>query len=48
MSDLYDLLEKIHQKPGIYIGSPSLSHLHIFLCGYAFSRQEQGIALTDQ
>lgn len=48
MSDLYDLLGKIHQKPGIYIGSPSLSHLHMFLCGYAFSRQEQGMALTDQ
>ena len=46
MSTLYDLLNKIHQKPGIYIGAPSLSNLYMFLCGYSFSRQEQGIPLT--
>lgn len=48
MSGLYNLLNKIHQKPGIYIGSPSVISLHMFLCGYAFSRQEQGLALTDE
>jgi hypothetical protein len=48
MTDFYDLLRKIHQKPGIYISSPALSHLYMFLCGYAFSRQEQDLALTDQ
>ena len=48
MASLYDLLNKIHQKPGIYIGSPSVSSLHMFLCGYAFSREEQGLALTDE
>jgi hypothetical protein len=46
MSSFYELLKKIHKKPGIYIGSPSLSNLYMFLCGYSFSRQEQGIALT--
>jgi hypothetical protein len=46
MSSFYDLLNKINQKPGVYIGSPSLSNLYMFLCGYSFSRQEQGIALT--
>jgi hypothetical protein len=46
MCSLYDLLNKIHQKPGVYIGAPSVSGLHLFLCGYAFSRQEQGLAIT--
>ena len=48
MSSLYTLLDKIHQKPGMYIGSPSLSSLHMFLCGYAFSRQEQSLPLTAE
>ncbi|WP_448573710.1 hypothetical protein [Trichothermofontia sp.] len=34
--------------PGIYIGSPSISNLYMFLCGYGFSRQEQGLELTVQ
>ena len=48
MANLYNLLQKIHQKPGIYIGSPSVSSLHLFLCGYGFSRQEQGLDLTAE
>lgn len=48
VSTLYDLLDKIRQKPGIYIGAPSLSSLHMFLCGYTFSRQEQNLALTPE
>lgn len=48
MSSLYSLLNKIRQKPGIYIGVPSVSNLHMFLCGYAFSRQEQGIDMTAE
>jgi hypothetical protein len=48
MSSLYDLLNKIHQKPGVYIGAPSVSGLHLFLCGYAFSRQKQGLAITPE
>lgn len=48
MSSLYGLLHKIRQKPGIYIGVPSVSSLHMFLCGYAFSRQEQGIKITPE
>lgn len=48
MSSFYKLLNKIKQKPGIYIGAPSVSSLHMFLCGYAFSRQEQGLAITKE
>ncbi|MEL6555141.1 MAG: hypothetical protein AAFQ63_16995 [Cyanobacteria bacterium J06621_11] len=32
----------------MYIGSSSLSSLHMFLCGYAFSRQEQDLPLTPE
>lgn len=48
MTDLYDLLQKIHQRPGAYIGSPSVSNLYMFLCGYNFSRQEQELELTAE
>lgn len=48
LSSLYDLLYKIRQKPGIYIGVPSVSNLYMFLCGYAFCRQEQGIKMTAE
>jgi hypothetical protein len=46
MSNFYELLDKIHQKPGVYISVPSVTNLYMFLCGYAFSRQEQGLAVT--
>jgi hypothetical protein len=48
MSNFYDLLGKIRTKPGLYLGVPSVSSLHMLLCGYAFSRQEQGITLTSE
>lgn len=48
MASLYNLLTKIHQKPGVYIGSPSVSSLYMFLCGYGYSRQEQGLELTAE
>lgn len=48
MTSLYNLLTKIHQKPGAYIGSPSVSSLYMFLCGYGYSRQEQGLELTAE
>lgn len=48
MSNLYNLLKEINQKPGLYIGSPSVSNLYMFLCGYEFSRQEQELELTAE
>lgn len=47
MSGLYDILEKIKQKPGIYLGVPSISALRMFLVGYQFARRELGIATTE-
>ena len=48
MANLYKLLGNIHRRPGMYLGSPSVSGLHLFLCGYLFARQEQGLALTAE
>ncbi|ASC69750.1 hypothetical protein XM38_006790 [Halomicronema hongdechloris C2206] len=48
MAGLYNLIRKIHQQPGLYVGTPSISNLYMFLCGYAFSRQEQGLEITAE
>ncbi|MEE3719805.1 hypothetical protein V2H45_23975 [Tumidithrix elongata RA019] len=48
MRDLYDLLHAIKEKPAMYLGSPSVSNLFIFLIGYNFARREQGIPITTQ
>lgn len=47
MDNLFRLLEKISQKPGLYIGSPSATPLRHFLVGYKFARQEMGILPTE-
>jgi hypothetical protein len=31
---IYDMLEKIRRKPGMYIGERSINRLHAFLTGY--------------
>ena len=48
MASFYELLDKIRCKPGTYLGSPSVSSLYMFLCGYGFSRQEQGLEMTAE
>lgn len=48
MLDLYDLLNKIKQRPSLYLGKRSLSHLHVFLDGYTFARRQLGIPITEQ
>ncbi len=34
MSGVYEILSKIREKPGMYIGRPSVSDLFMFLVGY--------------
>lgn len=48
MSSFYALLNKIHQRPGMYLGSPSLTKLHLFLHGYWYAREEQGIPPSQE
>jgi hypothetical protein len=47
MSALFDLLEKVKTKPGLYIGTASITHLRMFIVGYRFARSEIGIANTE-
>jgi len=48
MTNLYDLLQKIQAKPGMYIGSPNINDLLIFLCGYQHACEEMGLTETEQ
>jgi hypothetical protein len=47
MSPLFSLLEKIKAKPGLYIGTASITHLRMFIVGYCFARSEMGVPNTD-
>ena len=44
---VFELLEKIEQKPGLYLGTASVTALRHFLVGYKFARQEMGILPTE-
>ncbi|MFM5888348.1 MAG: hypothetical protein ACKPFD_14685 [Dolichospermum sp.] len=45
---LYDLLTKIKQRPGMYLGKVSITRLKMLLMGYSMSRGELGLQLTQQ
>jgi hypothetical protein len=45
---LYDLLARIEQRPGMYLGKVSLTRLKMLLIGYSMSRGELGLQLTEQ
>jgi hypothetical protein len=47
MNTIFDLLPKIHQKPGLYIGKASVTILRHFLVGYKFARQEMNLQPTE-
>ncbi|MBW4602002.1 MAG: hypothetical protein KME29_21100 [Calothrix sp. FI2-JRJ7] len=47
-SGIYEILDKIKAKPGMYLGKASVSDLFIFLVGYKTARRELSIKLTDQ
>jgi hypothetical protein len=48
MSELFEILEKIHEKPGMYIGKASVNDLFMFLVGYKTARRELGIESTEK
>ncbi|HAN73596.1 MAG TPA: hypothetical protein DCQ63_04385, partial [Planktothrix sp. UBA8402] len=45
---LYDLLARIKQRPGMYLGKVSVTRLKMLLMGYSMSRGELGLQLTQQ
>jgi hypothetical protein len=47
MEPLFELLENIKNKPGIYIGKASVTELRMFIVGYRFARSELKIELAD-
>jgi len=48
MNGVFDILEKIRTKPGMYIGRPSVRDLFMFLVGYECARGELGIEPTQE
>lgn len=48
MSSVFDLLKRVQQNPGAYLGYPSVDNLSMFLKGYAIARKETGFDLNDQ
>ncbi|BAY91453.1 MULTISPECIES: hypothetical protein [unclassified Tolypothrix] len=48
MSKLFEILQKIRNKPGMYIGSASVSDLFHFLVGFKTALRELGIAATKE
>ncbi len=45
---LYGLLQRIKERPGMYLGRRSLTRLSMLLMGYSLARQELGLPLTEQ
>lgn len=48
MTKFYELLDRIQKKPAMYIGSPSISNLFMFLCGYQHARDLLETPVTEQ
>ena len=45
---LYEMLQSIKQRPGMYLGRCSITRLQSFLDGYMGARQDLGLPLTEQ
>ena len=48
MGGLFEFLERVKEKPGMYIGTTSVTHLRLFLVGYRFARAELNISSSDE
>lgn len=47
MTGLYNLLPKIKQRPGMYLGVASITSLRMFIVGYEFARKEMAFEATE-
>lgn len=45
---LHDVLQRIKQRPGMYLGKCSITRLSMLLAGYAMARAELGLPVTEQ
>lgn len=45
---LLDLLQRIKQRPGMYLGKCSITRLRAFLDGYGMARAELGVPRSQQ
>lgn len=45
---LYNLLQRIKERPGMYMSKPSITRLSMLLTGYALARSELGLPVTEQ
>lgn len=45
---LYDLIQRIKQRPGLYLGKRSIIRLNMLLLGYSQARMELGLPRTSQ
>ena len=43
---LYDLIQRIKQRPGLYLGKSSITRLNMLLIGYSQARMELGLPRT--
>ena len=45
---LYEILQEIKKRPGIFLGRSSITRLRSFLDGYIAAREDLGLPRTDQ
>ncbi|MFB2894124.1 hypothetical protein ACE1CI_14535 [Aerosakkonemataceae cyanobacterium BLCC-F50] len=45
---LYEMLQEIKKRPGMYLGKRSISRLRSFLDGYMGAREDLGLPRTEQ
>ena len=45
---IYDMLDVVCKRPGMYITEPSINRLHAFLVGYTAGLSRVGFALRDE
>ncbi|MDZ8137680.1 MAG: hypothetical protein RM049_20645 [Nostoc sp. DedQUE04] len=45
---LYELLDSIKKRPGMYLGTSSITKLDMLLRGYSLAQREVGVPLTEQ
>lgn len=48
MITIYQLIDRIQKRPGMYLGKPSITRLKSFLDGYMGARQDLGFPLTEE